>query len=765
VQDCCKGGYTRPCCSRHSRAEARGYHFEEHLRDLAFIEKARAVLVCICSRGLLNNSALAFGEGCGREEGSQKGGSACCDAAVFAQHHQVEEGGRVQERRPALEQLEHAIRLLAALDGVVSKAWEPRVRASFTSPVAMLATASMWWAMLCYQLVALAEFFGPDDAFVTRWLVPSSRSLATYLLPFGQACMAVYGLSVGINGLRESAELEEELMLVRKSAALACFPEVQLVLRRQLGRLWTCNLAAEVVAGPLLFAGQALMAAGAPGMLSNIYVLAFGGLLSAISIITKTVVELDTESRFGYDDDALPVHHTLVSHLPGHVSKGCSHSFDVRSLAVIQRRREVRLRKLAWLKVLSAVVPILASSRLEGRKAGPAWSVERREALASTLYQKGYDFELCKCLKEIFRNADAWRALVRSAEVYGGSAPEEHVGERGGGREAALGRWRPFAAHVAARPGRRRQPLYLSFLYLRGVENAFGTAKAAVFHDDDECIAAEESDELWITSTAAALAEASASWATMTHLQRIEEVLASLHHHKHTDSVHHAVLEEILIHQRLRPREHASVFSRSIDFSASSPAPTSVAPPIIGLPQSWAGARATEGCSEDSAAAGRRLLGSLVERTACLQKRRIKVPGGTLWRYLKGKHTYRFQLQRFLALLHSHPLLRPVAPPPPPPPPAAGMTAEEVARSETAARDMEVWRERDRVWREKGVALEWAANAVEEACWQVVKLEAKKRLRSEVACLNEALLELLREHEMRTAILSTPAGPFNSTAA
>ena len=36
-----------------------------------------------------------------------------------------------------------------------------------------------------------------------------------------------------------------------------------------------------------------------------------------------------------YDDDALPVTHLLVSHLPSHVPK-CAHSFDVRSLAVLQ---------------------------------------------------------------------------------------------------------------------------------------------------------------------------------------------------------------------------------------------------------------------------------------------------------------------------------------------------------------------------------------------------------------------------------------------
>ena len=61
----------------------------------------------------------------------------------------------------------------------VSKAWEPRVRASFTSPMAMLATASMWWAMLCSQLGALAGLFPSARLDIVRamtgFLVPLSQ--------------------------------------------------------------------------------------------------------------------------------------------------------------------------------------------------------------------------------------------------------------------------------------------------------------------------------------------------------------------------------------------------------------------------------------------------------------------------------------------------------------------------------------------------------------------------------------------------------------
>jgi hypothetical protein len=55
----------------------------------------------------------------------------------------------------------------------------------------------------------------------------------------------------------------------------------------------------------LTYAGQALMVLGAPAMLGDVYVLILGGVLSAVSIVTKTLVELDTDARFGYDDNAI----------------------------------------------------------------------------------------------------------------------------------------------------------------------------------------------------------------------------------------------------------------------------------------------------------------------------------------------------------------------------------------------------------------------------------------------------------------------------
>ena len=52
------------------------------------------------------------------------------------------------------------------------------------------------------------------------------------------------------------------------------------------------------------------MVLGAPAMLGDVYLLILGGLMSAVSIVTKTLVELDTDARFGYDENVSIRQHT-----------------------------------------------------------------------------------------------------------------------------------------------------------------------------------------------------------------------------------------------------------------------------------------------------------------------------------------------------------------------------------------------------------------------------------------------------------------------
>ena len=111
----------------------------------------------------------------------------------------------------------------------------------------------------------------------------------------------------------------------------------------------------------------------------------------------------------------------------------------------------------------------------------------------------------------------------------------------------------------------------------------------------------------------------------------------------------------------------------------------------------------------------------------CACVRVSQIPGGTLWSYLKTKHTYRFQAHRFLLLLHVHQATIPRQPssPPPPPhplshtPPPLTTAAVDAGGGESGRGEWEKWRENDAVWRETDVALSWVSRAVEEACWKV----------------------------------------------
>ncbi len=110
-----------------------------------------------------------------------------------------------------------------------------------------------------------------------------------------------------------------------------------------------------------------------------------------------------------------------------------------------------------------------------------------------------------------------------------------------------------------------------------------------------------------------------------------------------------------------------------------------------------------------------------------------------MWRYKKGKHAYRFQLQTFLQLLRTREIETGQPPPPTPLPPPPPPSSTSGWRGEGEARDAHVrgWREEERIWQETEVALQWVSAAVEEACWMVVKQDAKSSLRSQLACLNE----------------------------
>ena len=60
----------------------------------------------------------------------------------------------------------------------------------------------------------------------------------------------------------------------------------------------------------------------------------------------------------------------------------------------------------------------------------------------------------------------------------------------------------------------------------QGVEESIDTMPSPVVHDQDECIAGEEEEDLWIVNTARAVASAVSAWQQLSPSQRILQVCA-----------------------------------------------------------------------------------------------------------------------------------------------------------------------------------------------------------------------------------------------
>ena len=133
----------------------------------------------------------------------------------------------------------------------------------------------------------------------------------------------------------------------------------------------------------------------------------------------------------------------------------------------------------------------------------------------------------------------------------------------------------------------------------RCTDGAGETGKAEdALHDPDECVAAEQDKDAWVAATARSLRACTHAWAAMAPGDRVRAVLAGLAQLKLTDAVHRAVLEELVVHHQRLP---------------------------AGM-RRWGWARRRR--------EARLVELGVVEAQACLQKRRIKIPGGTLWRYV-----------------------------------------------------------------------------------------------------------------------------------
>ena len=112
------------------------------------------------------------------------------------------------------------------------------------------------------------------------------------------------------------------------------------------------------------------------------------------------------------------------------------------------------MRKLAWLKVIGALVPVLSLQGGAGGEGGGAargaeagGAMADRERVARRLFPWGYERELRQCAGEILHHPVAWSAV----------------------REIAAAMHAPSTAAVSAAGV---SPLFLAYLYLAGVEGA-----------------------------------------------------------------------------------------------------------------------------------------------------------------------------------------------------------------------------------------------------------------------------------------------------
>ena len=432
----------------------------EHFQDEQFVEDAITVLSFLMHGTKSLDAPL---QGKGREERLREKDKERAATARVQVHDW-----------PSESVLEQMVRLLAALDGVVTKAWEPRVRADLTSPLAMFATATMWWSMLCHELAAFSGFIQQlTQTSALSSFATACKTVANWMLPVGQLGMSLYGLSVGINGVREAFELAEKQEMVRESKMLDKFSETKTILLRQLSHLAQSTFLSEILAGFLLFFGQLMMTIGCQDIAGKIYFLLFGISSSAVAIVMKTYIDLDTEKKFGYDEDILSVPQILINHVPKTIAV-CSHQSDFRAIALVQAKRERLLWKLAWMKALTLI---------DGKEEEDT----RRRVAAGDLYKFDYDLELREFLHMILTHADSCSIFTSLKRLH---ADSKHKSRR------------------------QQDPLLVALSCITAIKALQELPIPSGCIDEDECIAGESEEGFYVKVVADKLEQNVMLWMT-----------------------------------------------------------------------------------------------------------------------------------------------------------------------------------------------------------------------------------------------------------
>mmetsp|Transcript_38820 Transcript_38820/g.99182 ORF Transcript_38820/g.99182 Transcript_38820/m.99182 type:complete len:910 (-) Transcript_38820:85-2814(-) len=539
--------------------------------------------------------------------------------------------------------LEEGVRMLSELETVVNKAWEPRVRAALTSPCAMIGTAGMWWAMLGHELAALCNFIGGRNAARVAFV---ATQLSEIGLPVAQLSMALYGMSVGVNGLFEASHYRKLLGDLRKSRVLGVCDQPRGSVVLQAEALALSNILANVISGPVLAVGQVCMALGGPALLGNLACLLTGGSLTLLSIGFKAFMDIRENRRFGFDDNALPVREELLKDLPPHGS-----GFERMAVEMLQCRRKMQLHQLAWIKVLKAVneecsrSPSIFSSCF-----GKEESVESRlvKRLRNS-YQRGYQSELKGVLATILDSEKAWAAVKC----------------------------------ILSDGQDRMMMTFVTLKVVRAIEQQTWNPVQKQEHVRD-CEHVRMEDNARTNNLASEIWEMLKDWREMDRKMQAEAVLVLLERDNLTQYMHQSVLTQMIVEGPwcMRPEPKHAPFLEVVDIK---------------------------------------------------EERSLGVPFLTVGAYNHKKRAYRFLEKSFLSHLdRAHRTAAHTNPP-------SSQSWFQIARSVSTAGDKES-------------AMSFLADVelmVQKGAWFCVCLHRKYRARSELGCLNDALIAMVRQRELK----------------
>ena len=335
--------------------------------------------------------------------------------------------------------------------------------------------------------------------------------------------MALYGMSVCVNGLFEAHHFARLQHLLKTSRVLGTCKQPRASLSKQVRALARSNVLAQIVAGPILAVGQICMALGGPAVLSSMPCLLLGGALTGISIASKAFFDILENKRFGFDENALPVRSELLKDVPS--SGVAAEGAERKAVEMLQARRRMQLHQLAWIKLLKLCK---LHDEQERRRRGYCFGWLGKtsghseegalDKLMSSLrgcYKRGYQSELRRVLMCLLDSNEALSAVKQCIARAGDTT---------------------FMSFIALSTVR-----LIESQTWHSVVHALDCTEHSNTHGDGACTTNERNAEL-----AAMMMKAIAEWDGMSRKGQVEAVLDLLHNDNLSQFMQQSVLNQVL---------------------------------------------------------------------------------------------------------------------------------------------------------------------------------------------------------------------------